>query len=136
MALGRAGFIRGFFKLVQVPDLALPPAGAQLQPRELLHQRRAIGIAVAVRQIAAVRTGEDGGQLLQREQLRVEGVDKGIHRFLEVAQLNVVVALGHVSQAFAQSGRARGGFFTNVTRRARRALTFQCEVPSWLRSAA
>ena len=73
---------------------------------------------------------------MQREQFRVEQVDEGIQRFLEVTRLNAVVALEQVSRAFAQSGRARGGFFPEVTRGARRALTFQCEVPSCLRSAA
>ena len=32
----------------------LAPTGAQLQPRELFHQRGAIGITVPLRQIAAV----------------------------------------------------------------------------------
>jgi len=77
-------------------------AGTQLQPRELLHQRRPVGIAVAVRQIAAVRSGEDGSLFQQSEQFRVERVGEGIPLFLEVTQLNVVVALGQVSRAFAQ----------------------------------
>src|SRR6266571_6281576 len=72
----------------------LPPAGAQLQPRELLHQRRAVRVAVTLRQVAAVRAGEDSGQFLQRQQLRIERVDEGIHRFLEITQLNVVIVFG------------------------------------------
>src|SRR6266446_8220611 len=81
--------VHPWFLQVQVTDLGLPATSTELQPRELLHQRPAVRITVAVRQIAAIRAGENGGQFLQREQLRVEGVDKRIHRFLEVAQLNV-----------------------------------------------
>ena len=45
-------------------------------------------------QIALVRAGQDGGQLLQGEQLRVKRINERTHCLLQVGTLDVLVPFG------------------------------------------
>src|SRR5436190_937907 len=74
--LARPGEAFGVPLSPRASDLTSP--GSELEPREFLQQKRAIAVAVALRQIALVRAGEHSSKLLQPQQIRIERVDEGI----------------------------------------------------------
>src|ERR1043166_9294593 len=69
------------------------PTRAHFKPSKFLKDLAAIGIDVLLRQIAFVGASQHCSQFLQREEVRVERINKRVHGFFNVALLNVVVAL-------------------------------------------
>src|SRR5712691_5375190 len=75
-------------------------SSVNLKPREVLLQQGTIGGAEFLGKVTAIRARENGGQFLQGEQVGIEWIDEGVDRVLQIAALNVVIALGEDSALF------------------------------------